>query len=166
MKKDIIKDLVLNACICAIYVVMTVAIPSFSYDYFQLRISEALILLCFYNRKYSLGILSGCFIANLVGPFGIIDAVFGTLSTTLAIILMLKCKRVFVASLMPTITVVIVALEIAWLDGLMGMFWFIYGSVALGEFIVLSLIGVLVFKAIEKNKWLSKELDFKDRKVG
>ncbi|MBQ3002029.1 MAG: QueT transporter family protein [Bacilli bacterium] len=160
MKKDITKDLVLNACICAIYVVMTVAVPSFSYDYFQLRISEALILLCFYNKKYSFGILSGCFIANLVGPFGIIDAIFGTLSTGLAVILMIKCKNAFVASLMPTLTVFIVALEIAWLDGLMGMFWMIYASVALGEFIVLSVIGLLIFKAIEKNKWLCEQLDF------
>ena len=75
-KKNIIKDLSSIAIICAMYVALTLGISPLSYGPLQFRISEALILLCFYNKKYGYSISLGCLIANFFSPLGWVDIVF------------------------------------------------------------------------------------------
>ena len=70
MKKNNIQTLVFNSVIAAIYVVFTLVFAPFSYStkllFIELRISEILLVLTFYNKKYGPGLILGCFIANLV----------------------------------------------------------------------------------------------------
>ena len=71
-----IKRITKLAAVAALYIVFTLINP-FSFEMVQFRISEILILLCFYRRDYSYALIVGCFIANLFGPMGYADALSG-----------------------------------------------------------------------------------------
>ena len=83
MKNELLKSLTRNAIVAAIYVVLTVATSSISFGMLQVRIAEALMLLCFFRRDYIYGLTLGCFISNLFS-FMWIDILVGTAATFLA----------------------------------------------------------------------------------
>ena len=58
-----IKDIVRLAIVAAMYVLFTVVNP-FSYNAIQFRISEILMLLCFFRKDYTIALIIGCFISN------------------------------------------------------------------------------------------------------
>ena len=97
MNKFTIRDFTQVALVAAIYVVLTVTPPlnAISYGAYQFRVSEMLVFLAFYNRKYIAGITLGCMIANLYS-FGLIDVVVGGSQTfvflTLGVILFDRYK--------------------------------------------------------------------------
>ena len=66
-----VKTIAFNAIIAAIYAVMTLAISPIAYGAVQLRVSEIIIFLAFYNKKYIPGLVLGCIIANLFSPLGL-----------------------------------------------------------------------------------------------
>ncbi|HPN60864.1 MAG TPA: QueT transporter family protein, partial [Bacilli bacterium] len=68
------------ALVASIYVVLTIWNP-FSYTEIQFRISEVLVLLCFYRKDYIYALTIACIIANFFSPLGIIDVVLGSLAT-------------------------------------------------------------------------------------
>ncbi|MGL4346151.1 MAG: QueT transporter family protein, partial [Cellulosilyticaceae bacterium] len=79
------KRLVKVAVVAALYATLTVALAPISYGNFQFRISEILVLLAFFDPFYIGGLTLGCFIANLLGPNGMMDVIFGTLATLLSV---------------------------------------------------------------------------------
>lgn len=92
MKKLSLLDLIFQSLIGATYVVLVLLLPALAYGQLQFRIAEALLILIFFSRKNMIGLLLGTFIANFLGDFGIIDAVFGTLATFIALSLMSYIK--------------------------------------------------------------------------
>lgn len=138
-----------NAIIAGIYAVMTLAIAPLAYSEIQFRLSEVIVLLAFYNKKFIPGLVIGCFIANIPSPLGWMDMVFGTFSTLLVCITIYKMTNkylaVFAASI---ITGVIVGLELHLAYGIPFIINAIY--VALGELGVL-IIGLLIFSYIENH---------------
>src|SRR5690625_1519521 len=80
-----IRQLTLNAMIAAIYVVITVFLPS--YGPLQLRLTEMFAHLPMFNKKYSVGLILGVAIANIRSEFGIYDVFFGTLHTALSLLI-------------------------------------------------------------------------------
>ena len=82
-----------NAVIAALYAALTLAIAPLSYGQIQFRFSEILIFLAFFNYKYIPGLILGCFIANLGSPMMAYDLVFGTLATTIAVVLISLAGR-------------------------------------------------------------------------
>ncbi len=140
---------VMNAMIACIYAVLTIACSSISYGGIQFRISEILILLAFYNKKYIPGLVIGCFIANIPSTLGIADMFFGTLATFIATLLIYKVKSLYTAAFIGGIVNgIIVGLELYLILQL--PFFMNVLSVFIGEFVVL-IIGVMIFKKIEKN---------------
>lgn len=153
MKKIKTKDLILYSSVAAIYVVLTVFLGNFSFGTIQFRISEVLVLLCFFNRKFFIPLTLGCFISNLFSPYGL-DIVFGTLATMISLVWISSSKRLFVASLYPVIfNGVIISLEICLLTNTLtfGVFLLNFLTIAIGEFTCVSVIGVIVFKALKNN---------------
>ena len=154
MKNNITKRLTRTAIIAAIYAVVTIAISPFSYGSIQFRISEILVLLAIFDPLYIGGLTLGCLIANLLGPNGPMDVIFGTLATFLSVCaiyitgkLISNYKlKLFIASLWPTIFNGII---IGWmLNKLYGLPLFLsMGEVALGEFMVVTVIGIPLFIA-------------------
>jgi uncharacterized membrane protein len=150
-KKFTTQQIAFGAIITAVYVVLTVINP-LSFPAIQFRISEILVLICFYNPVYCIPMILGCLIANLFSPYGMIDVALGTLATALAVIPMFKMKNIWLASLLPVFTnAVIIGLMLHFLYEL--PLFFNVAMVGLGQFVVITVIGAPLFKfVLEKNK--------------
>ena len=152
MKNDLTKKLTRTAIIAAIYAVITVAVAPLSYMGVQFRISEILVLLAIFDPLYIGGLTLGCLIANLLGPNGPMDVLFGTLATLISVYaIYLTGKlidnykvKLFIASIWPTI---FNGLIVGWMLNKLYGFPLILsmGQVALGELVVITCIGVPLF---------------------
>lgn len=154
MKKKV-HTLTLNALIASGYAVLTLVISPFAYGAIQMRITEIIVLLACYNKKFIPGLVIGCFLANLNSPLGIYDLAFGTFATLIACILINYVKNVylgaFIGSLVNGLIVgfeLYLALELPFLINACYVF--------VGEFVVL-FVGALLFKRLEKNEYLMKQ---------
>lgn len=138
------------AAVAAIYVALTYALGFMSYGNIQFRVAEALMLLCFYRKDYGISLTLGCFIANIFSPMMLMDMVFGTLATLLAVLLIFISPNIYIASLAPVLTnAIIVGLELT--ISFETPFWLNAVEVAVGEFVCVSVVGVILFKILEKN---------------
>lgn len=147
---DRTRRLVRIAAVAAAYFVCTAALAPVSFGPVQFRLSEVLILLCFYQKDYCYALVLGCALANLFSPMGLYDVVFGTLATALACAAVARCRRLLPATLFPTLFCVIIGLELYWLTGV--SLWLTTLTVMLGEFAVVTLLGYPLFRALERNQ--------------
>ena len=85
MENNTTKRLVRTAVIAALYAVLTLFLAPISYGSIQFRISEIMVLLAFFDPFYIGGLTLGCFVANILGPNGMVDAVFGTIATFISV---------------------------------------------------------------------------------
>ena len=168
MKNNLVKTICRNAFIAANYVVLTLAMGPLAYLPIQVRISEALVLLCFFRKDYIWGLTLGCFIANLFSPYGWWDWVFGTLATFVACLGICFSKHLLVATLFPVASNgFIIALEICLQASFQEAYWPMVGTIALGEFISVTILGYLLFLLLHKNERFlniigaNRNLDFK-----
>ena len=151
MRKRLYKDIFDIAIVASIYVVLTIVIQPLAYGELQFRLSEVLMLMVFFNKKYSTSMIIGCLIANLWSPYLIWDMMFGTLATAISCLFIVKSKHLIVASIWPAVfNGLIVGAEIAILSNLN------YGlcvlSVAMGEVVVVTIVGTILFSILAKNK--------------
>ena len=114
-----VRKLARCAVVAALYVVLCMALQPFSYGAVQVRVAEALCLLPVFGAEYIVGVVLGCFLANLLGST-IVDVIFGTLATLLACVVTYKLRNVrfkglaIVPSLPPVLfNAVIIGIEIA-----------------------------------------------------
>ncbi len=156
------KKITKSAIIIALYVVLTNLVPAFSYGPIQFRVSEIMTLLAFIDPFYVMPLTIGCAVANIWSPFGIFDVIFGTLATYLALRSMTKVKNIYVASIFPSIFSIIIGLEILFLSKEPINFFLVTGQIMLSQIIIVSIIGVQIFKIIMKNNYLMEIL--KDNK--
>lgn len=150
--------LVRSAVVAALYAVLTLVVPMPQYGPIQFRFSEILVLLAFYNRKYIPGLVLGCAIANLFSPMAWFDVIFGTLSSYIAFRLMQKTDNLFIASLFPVLLVSVPALGTYFLLDSSGAFITMLFSFMASEFVMVSIIGVIIFKVLENNKALMRNI--------
>ena len=151
MNKFSIKDLAELSIVAALYVVLTVVLTPISYGDIQFRLSEVLMLLIVYRKRYAISLILGCFVANMFSPVGWVDIIFGTLATAIAVVPMMYIKKLEISSLFPSITNgIIVGLELSIVYDL--PIALTMAQVFIGEFVVVTMIGVAVFKALEKNE--------------
>jgi uncharacterized membrane protein len=152
------KNLAKVAIVAALYVVLTVGLAPLSYGNIQFRVSEVLTLFAFINPMYIPGLVIGCIISNLFSPLGIIDVVVGSFATFISLYCMTKTKNIFVASLFPVIfNGIFVGLELYYLFSLPLLLTM--AQVAIGEFVVVSLCGVAMFKVMMSNTALMNTLE-------
>lgn len=155
------KDIAANAIIAALYIALTYAFYFMSYGSLQCRISEFLMLLCFFNPNYAIGLTIGCALSNIysitagfLGPF---DILFGSLATLTACLLMPVVKSLFAASLLPCLTNgFILAAEFTFILGTDGapalaFYWVQFGWIFLGEFLAISVLGYILFMILTKK---------------
>lgn len=89
-----VKRLVKTAIIAALYAVITLVLAPISYGPIQFRVSEIMVLLAFFDPFYIVGLTLGCFIANILGPNGLADIIFGTLATFISVLCCLNYEKV------------------------------------------------------------------------
>jgi len=94
------------AIIAAAYTALTMlfAPVSFGHIIFQIRVSEALTVLPALYTSSIPGLFVGCIVSNLLGGFGPVDIIFGSLATLIAAVLSHKLrKNPFLVPLPPVI---------------------------------------------------------------
>ena len=155
------RNLTYNAIIAALYVTLVFTLNFMSYDVIQVRLAEVLIFLVLRDRKYTLGICLGCFIANLLGPFGIIDALVGTLATFLCCVFLTLFKKDYLALIIVPVCNILVGIELTFLLGLnfpAALLNTIF--VMIGELICM-IIGLVIYRMLIK-KFLHEDANEKN----
>ena len=71
--------------VAALYATITLVLGSISYGPIQFRISEVMTLLPLFGKEYILSLTIGCFLANVIGPYGVPDIILGTLATLISV---------------------------------------------------------------------------------
>jgi uncharacterized membrane protein len=169
--------IVQGAAIAALYAVLTVGqnllIPGSASMAVQFRIAEVMTILAFYTPAAIPGLTIGCVIANIssvTAGLGFYDMIFGSIATLLAAVTMRALRDVrlfnipFIALLMPAVfNGIIIGFEIDFFFiGSMQFnfydFLFQGGCVALGELVVLFVLGIPATILMEKRGF-KKQLD-------
>lgn len=158
---------VLTALIAAAYVALTYLSASMglAFGQIQFRLSEALNILAAFTPAAIPGLTIGCFLSNITSPFPL-DMAFGTLATLLSAIMIrliakhFKKSTPYLAIIPPTFfNAVIVGLQITLFTNSNASFLaflLVAISVAIGEMVVCSAIGIPLYYGT--NKYLKKYL--------
>lgn len=151
------KDIVTIAIIAVLYIVLTFAVPAMGFGPIQFRVSELLNFLVVSKKKYTIGVILGVVIANFFSPY-FLDIVFGTGHTILSFLLCIgifkfvtnkKLRYATVIAVFSTL-MVIIAYEIAFLEGDLSLIPELYGTLFLSEAIILA-IGAPIMYYVEKQ---------------
>lgn len=137
---------------------MNLTVSEFVYGPVQFRYAELLNLLAFYNPVYIPALTLGCFITNTMSPLGLVDMIAGTLHTFISVYAMSKTKNIYLASIMPALFSFIIGLEICAISGTFANFFITTGQIMLSEFIAVSVLGILIFKLLGKNKLFASKI--------
>ena len=164
-----INKIVISGVVAGIYAVMTVAFSGISYGGVQFRVAEALMLLCVFRKEYCVALSVGCLVSNMFSPVPL-DMIIGTLATVVAVIPIYLVGKLYnkkpllthvIASLFPVISNgVIVGLELNYFFGqplALSML-----RVALGELVCVTLLGVILFRVVSKNKQFMRIICFEN----
>lgn len=170
-----VKRLVILASVAAVYIAVTLSLGGLAYANIQFRISEALVLLCFYKKAYCVSMVIGCFISNIASNVGVIDMFIGTLATLIAVLGIVACSKflprtfescgmskykahiisMIAASVCPVIAnAVLVGLELYIVFDLPIIISML--EVAAGELVCVSIVGTVLFLCLEKNRQVMK----------
>lgn len=145
------RFLVEASLIAAFYAVITIALAPISYGQMQVRLSEALTVLPYFTTAAIPGLFIGCIVANILGGFGPIDIIFGSLASLIAAILARKISKPW---LVPLPSVVLNGLVIGWvLNMVEGLpFWLSAGTVTLGQAIACYGLGYPLLLALDVHR--------------
>ncbi len=157
------RSIAANAIIAAMYTALTYAFFFCSYGPVQVRISEFMVLLVFFNPNYIYGLTIGCVLANIYSPAMSsfctpLDIVIGTAATIVALIFISLSRHMLIATLFPALTNgFLLAWEFTFLANTDGtgnavLYWTNFGWVALGEVIAVTVIGYILFRILSRNQ--------------
>lgn len=164
------KQLVQIAVIAAIYAALTAVFMSISFTALQLRVSEVMVFLAYFNPISVIGLTLGCFLANLLmSPTPLLDCVFGTIATLLSVGAISLTAKLFkgsklgmmVASIWPVIFNAVIVGGMLCYAGFVPMeegkeiFSIVatMGSVGFGEMVVVMFMGIpLTYLLMTKYK--------------
>ncbi|AOY76359.1 QueT transporter family protein [Clostridium formicaceticum] len=144
------------AMIAAIYVVLVEVFKPFSYGMIQVRVAEALTVLPFFTPAAIPGLTVGVIVSNIIGPYGLLDIVLGSLATLIAAYLSYKMPKKLLVPLPPILVNAVII-------GAMLYYIFlgtpdevpllaIMGWVGLGQLIACYGLGYPLIKILEKYK--------------
>ena len=157
MRKFSVRDLTLAAMVAALYTVMGYFANIFGWTFgpVQCRFAEALTVLPFLFPAAAPGLVVGCFLTNLLSPYGPLDWLFGTLATAVAAWLTIKMPRWYLAALPPIlVNALILSPMWAWTDigAVNPAFWVACGwnliTFIPGEALVCYVLGTLLLRLL------------------
>lgn len=135
--------------IAAIYYVLTVILKPISYGAVQFRLSEAMTILPFYMPEAIPGLFLGCLLANVFGGLGLVDIVFGSLTTLIAAYLTSKMPNKYLAVIPPILlNAFIVSI---WVSKITNMPYVVtVGTIGFGEFVSAGIAGIILSTIFER----------------
>ncbi len=151
MKTNLSQEIASLSVIAAAYAVLTLVLAPISFYAIQVRVADALLALSVVMGPPAiLGTTLGCFIANMLGPFGILDALGGSLANLVATTIAWKLrKRPYLALAQLPITVsLIVSMYLNQLLNLPFLEIFLY--ILVGSIISIDVMGLALLKAYQK----------------
>lgn len=150
------KQISIAGVVAAAYFVITITpgINAISYGLIQFRIAEALTILPFVFPGAIAGVFVGCLLANIFGPVGLQDIIFGSSITFIAAWLTHALRRTGKPVLAPIPPIVLNAFGVsAYLHILFGEpYWLFVLSIGLGQTAVCYLLGYPLLKYIIKRR--------------
>ena len=155
------RTIAITGITAAVYLAITLLIAPIGFDAVQFRLSEVMVLLCYINPAFGPGLILGCALANCFSPFFIIDIFTGTLATAFVVFMTKRTKSLFVATLWPTVSGLIIAVGITL--AYHTPYWLNAAMVMIGQFVVVTVIGYPLFKVMMKNERLMYILAMKKR---
>ena len=161
MRKITTRQMTVAAIVGALYAALTLLSSVFGIAYgpVQFRFSEALCVLPFLFPETAWGLFAGCWVANLLSPYGLPDMIIGSLATLIAALWTSKCRSKWLAPLPPVVSNgILVGAVLAWQqtgcgDAFLPAFLFNGGSVALGEAAVCFILGLVLLRTMEKTPY-------------
>ncbi len=151
-----IRQLSISGIIGALYIVITLTpgINSISYGPVQFRVAEALTVLPFIYPGAVVGLFIGCLLANIFGPFGIQDVIFGSLCTLIAAWMTFSLRKTKLPVLAPLPPIVINAFGVsAYLYYFFDLpYWLLVGQIALGQTVVCYVLGLPLLLFMQKRE--------------
>ena len=157
--KDLIRFIVYNGIVAALYIVLTYFLAPISYGPLQARISEAMTVFPIFSFNMIPGLTIGCLVSNLINPdnLGPVDIIGGTLATLIAGIFsrIIGKKNMWLGIIPPVVSNGIIVGgylpfllfdTVTWQEVLLTML-----SVAAGEAVVLVVIGLPLVAVIGKT---------------
>ena len=166
MKKNYTRFIVYAAVIAALYAVLThlqnILLPGSASMAIQMRISEALCVLAFFTPAAIPGLSIGCLVFNLTFAGTLpLDFLVGTLATCLAAQGMWLTRNLTVKGypllgmLLPALTnAILVGWELSVYIG--GGFWLNAVYVAIGEAVVLLVLGTALYYGLKRRSLAEK----------
>lgn len=150
------KQISIAGAIAAVYFVITITpgINAISYGLVQFRIAEALTVLPFIYPGAIGGVFVGCLLANLFGPVGIQDVIFGSLLTLIAAYLTFLLRKTGKPILAPIPPIVINAFGVSAYLYLFFKepYWLFVISIAFGQAVVCYALGYPLLKYLLRKE--------------
>ena len=148
------RNIALSAIVGAAYLVLTLVFMPIAFGPVQCRVSEALCVLPFYFPSTAWGLFVGCFLSNVIGGYGILDMVFGSLATLLAALCTAKIRIKWLAPLPPVLwNGVVIGAMLTYVSGASD-FWPTFGligvQVAAGELAACYIFGLPLLLVLPK----------------
>jgi len=105
MRKITTRELTLAALVAALYTVMGYFGDVFgmTFGQVQIRFAEALTVLPFLFPATGPGLVVGCFLTNLLSPYGPLDLILGTLATAIGAFFTARVPKWWLAPLPPVL---------------------------------------------------------------
>lgn len=148
------KMMVQGAVIAAIYAVLTLLLMPISYGVMQVRVAEALCILPVFTPAAVPGLFVGCFIANVLGPNGIVDTVLGSLATLGGAFLTYKLRSRFGLALLPPVIIngLVIGTMLFYVYVVPLPLWSCILWVALGEALACYGLGLPLYSYLKQRK--------------
>ena len=158
MRKTSVRRMTRAAIVGALYAALTLLSSVFGIAYgpVQFRISEALCLLPFLFPETAWGLFAGCWVANLISPYGPLDMVVGSLATLAAALWTSKCRRKWLAPLPPVVCNALIIPALIAVQSASGaeafgaVFLYNALTIGLGELLACYLLGGILLTQLPK----------------
>lgn len=146
MRQLPIQKIAIAAVVGAAYAALTLVFLPISFGPVQCRVSEALCVLPFFFPYTMWGLFVGCILSNLMGGYGILDIVCGSLATLLAAWCTARVRHKWLAPLPPVLfNGLIIGAMLAYVltpSNFGGSFLLFGVQVAAGELLACYLLGL------------------------
>ena len=151
--------------LAAMYTALVMALPWMSFGPVQVRVAEALAILPVLTPVAIVGVGLGCFIANLMSPYGAIDTIVGTAASVIAGVITYRLRHIrfwglpVLSALSPVIVNAIIIgamLSIMYTGRLNSVVFATYAlSVGAGQMVACVALGLPLLKALERTNVLA-----------
>ena len=165
MRKNSLRELTFAAMLGGAYAALTMLLPIPQYAGVQIRLAEALTLLPFLIPVATPGLFVGCFIANILSPYGLLDVIAGSAATLLACLWTGRMRSRWLAPLPPVVcNALIVGAELAFFEvGAKPAFWGAFAfnafTVGLGELLACCVFGSVLLSVLYRTAACRERID-------